>query len=262
MQFLIQSQREFTKECKTRNFSRLAPSFYARCHGDGLYQTIYTGFRDYVDPSSSSYSDAQRTANTIRIGIRSLYSQWKETIFVPGRCAGVGVMELVEKRRINKMAQGILTEYRQMEEYGFDALDALDTQEKYLDFWSAVNQIPAVGGGRVHSFQLIAPFLMCGKTEEAVFEISRAFTHTMVSFYREGDILLQNGQQDVYLQKEAEKKVLLSMHMQLWHWIVGQKFEEVNRYLSESYCQNMSWVEKYGIPLSPNFVPRQIPDKF
>ena len=109
---MIDTERMFSKACQSRGFARLAPRFYARCIGDGIYQTIYTGFKAYIDVDSPHYSPEHRKSYYIGIGIRSLYARHEEELFVPGKDAGeYAPLELCLKRKASGPFHGIETEY-------------------------------------------------------------------------------------------------------------------------------------------------------
>jgi len=87
------NMRDFTRLCKENGFKRVKQNFYARCIGDGVYQTIHTGYKQYIYPFSSEYSEKHRKANTISIGIWSLYAKWDD----PENDLMIGIMSIAKK---------------------------------------------------------------------------------------------------------------------------------------------------------------------
>lgn len=255
---MIHTEREFSKMSQNRGFVRLAPRFYARCIGDGVYQTIYTGFKKYINITSPNYSAQNRKSYYISIGIRSIYSCHNEDVFIPGKnTGGYRPADLCIKGKYSGPFNGIEEEYAFMEQGGFDALDEINSQEKFLEWWGAVQVIDT--GYRVHDISLVEPFLLCGKLHEAECEISVSYIQTMSAYYsyknRVESGMLESCHQ--YVQRILEST---ERDLTFWHWCMGRKHEEFHSYICENYHRNMEWMCKYGIVTSQCNRQRNLPE--
>lgn len=255
---MIKTAREFSLLCKSRGFACLAPRFYARCIGDGIYQTIFTGFKKYLDPASPNYSDKNRKSYYISIGLRSMYSHHNEHVFIPGKdSGGYRPADLCNKRKYSGPFLGIEEEYNYMEQTGFDVLDSINTQEKFLEWWERVHVID--NGQRIHDIQLVEPFLLCGKLPEAEYEISVSFIQT-ASAYESYRKYVESGLQEPHPPYEQRLLQSAERDMVLWHWCMGRQYDSFQTYIQENYQRNMEWVQKYRIPSTVFAQPRIIAD--
>ena len=242
------TESDFKKLCETHGFARLAPHFYARCYGDGVYQTIFTGFKEYLCPASASYSENCRKSNYISIGIRSMYSCYNEDIFVPGKNAGgYRPADFLNKRKNSVPFNGIDEEYDIMNAVGFEILDTIATQESLIEWWRAVHVTDT--GKHIHDFQLVAPLILCEYIDDAETEICVSYMQHMSSLQsylnhvKQGNILHNSAyEQSVRRQTDTE--------MALWKHLISRRYNELNMYLKENYLRNMSWVCKYEIPFN------------
>lgn len=168
---MIRTEREFAKMCLSRGFIRRAQRYYVRCIGDGIYQTIYTGFKKYLDTTSPNYSPENRKSYYISIALRSMYSCYTEHIFADERdSGGYTPVDLCNGHKYSGPFHGIEQEYDYMEQEGFDVLDTIDTQEKILEWWDAVQVVDT--GERIHSICLVEPLLLCQRYQDAENELS------------------------------------------------------------------------------------------
>lgn len=258
------TEKQFGQECAKRGFAKLAPHFYARCYGDGLYQFIYTGFRQYYswEHIQEHPKYANKQSNYLTIGIRSLYWNWAESFFVPGRDSGDftpwNLKYDASKRPI--VFRGIESEYSYMEEIGFDLLDQITTQEAYLKLYNS--KIIDRAGNRVHNTALIASYLMCRDCYEAQIEIAHNFTHRMVYRLDMVERLLCEEHKEEYTRQIREVRERLGTVVFLWNAIMGRNDYEIRAFLRNNYERNMAWIQKYGIPHHPNFQPAEIPTDF
>ena len=254
--------KEFSQLCKNRGFRRMASGLYERCIGDGVYQTIYTGFRKYVDTSSPNYSDANRKSNYIDISLRSLYSYLPEYYFAPQRkCGGISPVQLKGNGSQTEIFHGIEAEYEQMLEFGFDLLDEVKTQERLLDLRLQIFRNHEEK--RLHSLDLADLFLVTGQGEEANFELSHSLAHHMVGFRRTNEQLLRTGRYEAYCQElERAWETWVKRAAELWTWYLTHNHKELQRYLYDNFNRNIKWIEQYGIPIADDFRPRSIPDKY
>ena len=254
MIYLIENEREFSKMCIKHGFLCRAPRFYVRCIGDGIYQTIYTGFKKYIPPDSPSYSPEKRKSYYISIGIRSLYSQYDERVFSSDKdSGGYSPADLNKKCKHSGLFHGIESDYRYMDCGGFNVLDTITTQEKLLEWWDAIQVIDT--GSRIHDLHLVEPLLLCGNINCAEVEISISYIQCMDAYIsyldhvRCGRFIKDNS----YEQRIRNS---LSEQLQLWRWCAGRNKEELNEYLQANYARNMAWVQKYGIPAVQISQPR------
>lgn len=255
------NRREFTQLCKSRGFARLAPNFYARCIGDGIYQTIFTGFRRYINPESPFYSSTNRKSAYISVSVWSLYTHLPRDFFDPGS-TGYGIRPdiLIGSKDRNAMFHGIEPEYEMMRDKGFDVLDSVDSQERFLELYGRV--FLNAEGGRMHRSFLIAPFLMSGDMENALFEICYSYTHGMNGFYHENHPLLAAGQYEEYCQKEICTIENLHVIRTLWlAWLCSDQ-RTFSEYLQSNIKRNLKFVEEHNIPIAPDLTIREIPEFF
>ena len=253
---MIKTEREFSQLCKHYGFARLAPRFYARCIGDGIYQTIYTGFREYIDIRSPYYSSENRKSYYISIGLRSIYSCHNEDTFIPGKNpGGYRPADLYTKSKFSGPFNGIEEEYAYMEEKGFDVLDEISSQEKLLEWWNSVQVIDT--GYRMHSISLVEPFLLCGLLHEAECEISVSYIQTM-SAYFSYKAHVESGRLEAYYPYEQRIWESAERDLTFWHWCMGRQYKEFDAYIHENYQRNMEWIQKYGIPTISLSSPRSV----
>lgn len=252
------TQREFEKMCIAQGFSKQAKQQYVRCLGDGIFQSIFWGFRRYVDPKSPSYSPTKRKSNYISIGIYSLFSRCKKEYFDPSECGG-GIYlpnDFCPPSSEHKLFHGIECECDKMAAYGFAALNSINTQEAMLDFYSRTKTSNT--GGRIHSLSLVEPFLITGRVEDALFELSFDFTHTCVGHMitRHNDSI--EWPKGWYAELEERIERSLAKDVCLWRAIMGRHSQEVCSHISENYERNINWIREFNIPLPDNFQKRQI----
>ena len=253
---MIRTEREFCQMCISRGFSRLAPRFYARCTGDGVYQTIYTGLKKYMDTDSPYYSKENRKSYCVSIGIRSVYSHYEEHVFIPGKdMGGYSPADLYRKCKYSGPFNGIEEDYGYMEQVGFDVLDSIDTQEKLLEWWDTVQVIDT--GHRIHDIHLVEPLLLCGKRHVAEYEISVSFIQGMDAYISylnrvESGIFSKDNAYEQRIWNSAGKQ------MDLWRWCVGRNKEELCKYIKQNYNRNMAWIQEYGIPIVLLTQPRTL----
>jgi hypothetical protein len=255
---MIHTEREFSKMCISRGFARLAPRFYARCIGDGIYQTICTGFRKYIHTDSPNYSSQDRKSYYISIGLHSIYSCHCEDAFIPGKApGGYRPADLKAKEKYKGIFNGIEEEYRIMEEVGFDVLDTINTQEAFLDWWAKVEVLSS--GMRIHDIRLVEPFLLCGQVYEAEIEISTSFIHG-ISAYRSYQKRIEQGLDEHYPPYEQRIQESAEKELTLWHWCMSKKYDEMSQYISDNYQRNCTWIKKYGIPVIQHSQQRSMPN--
>lgn len=248
----------FGKMCIEHGFAKLAPRYYARCYGDGILQTIYTGFKKYIDPVSPNYSVSNRKSNYICIGIRSMYSYHLEETFIPGKDdGGYRPADLIHMRKYTGGFNGIEDEYEIMAQYGFDSLDSINSQEAFLNCWSAIQT--DASGGIIHDSQLVEPFLLCARQDDAEKEICTSFMHCMGSFYSYLDHV-ESGRfaPNLTYENEIHEKAKKKLH--LWTCCIGHNYNELDSYIKENYNRNLSWLYKYGIPTYLPLQPRSLVD--
>lgn len=241
------TERTFATICLNHGFARLAPRFYSRCIGDGVYQTIFTGFKKYIDTDSPNYSAQNRKSYYISIGLRSIYSRYDESIFIPGKdCGGYRPTDFRKKARNSDPFNGIEDEYAIMAEGGFDILDSIDTQESLLNWWDQI-QISDTGQ-RIHDLHLVESLLLCGRYYEAETEISMSFIHGMDAFMSYCDHV-ERG--DIQRELSYEQRIWDSANkeMILWRWCIGRNHTKLRQYINANYNRNMEWICKYGIPV-------------
>lgn len=259
---MIDNESKFGKECIRRGFARLAPHYYARCYGEGLYEVIYTGFRRYH--SSKAIEENPALANHksyyISISIRSLYWSWPELYFCDKRDQGTFSpgMLLYGKRNAPPF-RGIQDEYRMMEQGGFDLLDQVKTQADMLELYREKANYFSRG---IHNLALVASHLLCCNMFDAEVEVTWCFTQRMMGTFSQNQQLINEGRNEEFLD-EIYKQMERSAHVRLlWNAFMGQRNDWLASFLTENYERNMGWVEKYGIPIHPNFKPCEIPADF
>ena len=253
---LIETERDFAKACLIRGFSRLARRLYVRCIGDGVYQTIYTGFRDYISIDSPLYSDENRKSYYVSIGLRSLYSSLREDDFADNR--GVGGYrpgDLLQKCKYSGRFNGIEEEYSFMEQCGFDTLDTIDTQERLLELWDAIQT--TADGNKIHDPQLVEPLLLCRKKDEAEYEISTHIAQSTDAYMSYLD-RVECG----YLTKDSSYETRywnkMRHELKLWRMIAWYHHDDLGRHVAENYNRNLMWAKQYGIPTSMLLPPRTL----
>lgn len=256
---LIKTEREFAKICMSRGFLRRAPRFYARCIGDGIYQTIYTGFRKYIHVDSPNYSVENRKSYYVSIGLRSMYSHYDEHIFANDKdSGGYTPADLCNKSKYSGPFNGIEEDYNYMTDEGFDILDTIATQEKLLEWWDAVQVIDT--GRRIHDIHLVEPLLLCGKQHDAEYEISVSFIQGMDAYVSYMDHVESGSFSE---DQSYEWRIWISARKQLnlWRWCIGRNQNELRTYINENYNRNMAWIQKYGIPTKLLTQPRTLDNK-
>lgn len=220
-----------------------------------MFQTIYTGFRQYVSTKAPSYSANHRKDYYISIGLYSMYSHWPEHIFVPGRnCGGYEPCNLLDDT--TKPFDGIEQEYTQMLDRGLDVLNSLDTQEKILAIRNRT--MITARKGRVHSFDLVGPYLACGKIEDALFEIDHQYTHSVIGFFRTTDCLLTAGANQTYLAELSALRERLCEAEHLWVALISCNYDVIWAYLEDTFERNCALARQNGIPFHPDFHKKKI----
>lgn len=257
------TRHEFEKLCIAQGFTKQAKQLYVRCLGDGVFQSIYCGFSTYIDPESPIYSVSNRKSNYISIGIYSLFSQCKRELFDPSEQKGGGIYspnDLSPYHNEAKKFFGIEYEYDKMNDYGFAALNEINTQEALIDFYCKTKLSHT--GSRVHSLSLVEPFLITGRVEDALIELSFHFTHTWVGHTITRRSSADSGNTTWIHETEEQLEKVLAPIVFLWRAILGKRYQELFAYLSKIYERNIGWIEEFDIPLSNGFRKREIPHKF
>lgn len=243
---LIQNEREFSQMCIKRGFSRRAPRFYSRCIGDGIYQTIYTGFKKYIRPESPNYSVQERKSYYISIGLRSIYSCYDERVFSSDKDSGGYVpADLIHKCKYSGFFNGIDTDYQLMECDGFDILDEINTQEKLIEWWDSVQVVDT--GHRIHDIHLVEPLLLCGNIKDAQNELSVNFIQDIDAYvsyldHVDSGVLSKDDSYDQRIRCGVKHQ------LNLWRNCIGGNKKELHEYIEANYIRNMAWIQKYGIP--------------
>jgi hypothetical protein len=179
-----------------------------------------------------------------------MYSNCNEDAFVPGRCGGLySPSDLLGIT--SPVFHGIEEEFAQMKDAGFSILDTINSQAALLDIWNRA--VTTASGARVHSLNLVAPFLMCGKFEDAFFEIDHQYTHRMIGFFKTYDCLLHNGKTSEYWDQLHLLKEDLREATDLWLAMIGHKDDYVRNYLNQNFERNVLWAQKYSIAFSNDF---------
>ena len=142
-----------------------------------------------------------------------------------------------------------------MEREGFDVLDSIDSQEKFIEWWDAVQTIES--GSRIHDICLVEPLLLCGKQNDAEYEISISFIQGVDSYvsYLEHVECAGIGRDDIYEQRIRNSS---RNELTLWRWCIGRNQKELQKYISENYSRNMAWVQQHGIPTDLMTQPRTL----
>jgi len=237
------NMRDFTRLCKENGFKRVKQNFYARCIGDGVYQTIHTGYKQYIYPFSSEYSEKHRKANTISIGIWSLYAKWDDPLDLLGMYSPG---DLEGKREIH--FQGFGAHCKQMVENGFSFLNGITTQEKLLEARMKIDS--NYGSGKwIHDVWLSAPLMACGKWEEATDEVCRHYTHTWDAFFTKYAFLRNEERYEEYFAKEREYEQHLQLTTQLWNKLLGSHYAWIQEFLKENLNRNMQYLQDCGIEI-------------
>ncbi len=255
------NHQAFMRLCKLNGFRKTAPYLYARCIGDGIYQTIYTGFSKYIDPPSPYYSVPKRKSKYISISILSLYSTVPEYAFTSGtKDLGYRLDMLIDSGDRKHIFHGIEQEYEIMGDVGFDFLNSINSHERLLEI--ICNRSTDIITSRKHDISLIAPFLMCNDVENALFEICYAYTHRFAGFHKVHADLLTSGNEKEYCQCEICEIEALSEITSLWEaWLTGDQRYFIE-YLDANLKRNLLWAKKYNIPFVEGFKILDIPNKF
>jgi len=247
------TQRDFTAHCKKHGFQRLAPHYYARCVGDGIFQYIYTGHKKYLDPESPLYSSAHRKSNYIGISIESMYTNWGNELFQLRNCPGK--YEPCDFMGIDApLFNGIEDQFTQMIEYGLDILDGINTQEAYLQLETKPQRT-----GIPHRYPYIAPYFLCGEIEKAYFEICHHYLNAIDGFFMAEDKLLRKGEEHLYVVLLQETKERQAQFINLFRAMRVCKYDYIIQYLEQNFEQNVATARKNGIPFSKDFHMRDMP---
>ena len=252
-------QREFEIMCKNYGFIKQAKHRYVRCIGDGIFQSIFCGFSKYIDPESPNYNPAKRKSHYISIGIYSLFSECWKSLFDPSEHGGGGIFapcDFCPYDNEDAIFHGIEREYDKMAAYGFAALNNINSQETFLDFYSKTKS--SRSGGRIHSLSLVEPFLITGHVEDALIELSFHFTHTCI-----GRTISRtnatNACTNVSVTKQNEQLLReLEPVTYLWRAIMGRQHHAVNLHLAGNYERNLNWIKEFDIPLPDDFQKRDV----
>lgn len=235
------NMRDFTRLCKEHGFTRVKQNFYARCIGDGVYQTIHTDYKQYIDSFSPEYCEKRRKANTICIGIWSLYAKWDDPLDLLGMYSPG---DLEGKREIH--FQGFGAHCRQMIENGFSFLDGITTQEKLLEARMKIDS--NYGSGKwIHDMWLSAPLMACGKWDDATYEVCRHYTHTWDTYLSQYDFLRNDDQYKKYFDKERECQKRLELTELLWHKLLIRDHAWLQKFLTENLKRNTQYLQEHGI---------------
>lgn len=251
---MISTEQEFGKACKAHGFSRLGQRRYVRIYGDGLYQTISTGIKKYMDPWSPYYSSAQRKSYCICVDIRSMYWEWPEGFFRAGVSCGFSPYKLVKREKEKEKFQGIWPQYEMMENSGFDALDNIRTQEDYISLYNAVET--SYDSDRIHDLSLTAPFFLMGNLKEAEIEISRHFIQSSEAIRLNRKHMDETG----FLDYEMRVNLSLDLDRRLWTMCMRRDREEMEQFLNENYLRNMVLAQASGISVHSDHVQRHMPE--
>lgn len=254
------TENDFGKMCRYYGFAKLAPRFYARCVGDGVYQTICTGFRKYVSPMSPMYSENNRRSYSISIGVRSLFSHWTDEEFCPGLNIG-GYSPADLGNYPDAPFEGVQKQYEEMAEFGFSALQQIDSQENLLTLYESTHKLAS--GDRIHDTSLIAPFFMVGKAREAIYELCYDYTHFMSNFQKINRRLINEGMTSQYYELESDVLERHNVTVTLWNAWLSNDYHQIENYLRENSNINLQRVHKNGIPIDmSSFSLRKIPGDF
>jgi hypothetical protein len=169
-----------------------------------------------------------------------------EDLFADGRgTGGYTPADLCTGSKYTGPFNGITEDYTLMERSGFDILDKIVTQEKFVEYWEKIQVIDT--GHRVNSLCLVEPFLLCGRMRDAEYEISMSFIHSM-SAYEAYQKHLETGV--IEPEPSYEEKLLqgANQKLKLWHLCQGRQFRELQSYIDDNYQRNMGWIQDYGIP--------------
>lgn len=234
---------DFNQLCKSHGFKRIGPSNYARCIGDGIYQTIYTGGRQYIDPESPHYTTAHRKSNYLSIGVWSMYSNRMEDDFKPGIMPGwYSPHDLSLDANPDKRFHGIEAEYQMMADYGFIRLDQINSQEEMLKLY--MHTQTGKGGEHIHTLELVEPFLLVGKKQEAMFEVSHYCMHSLARFMRDSNV--------AYLTDRVSEQT------ELWVALLTDNRNIIQSRITHNFQQNSRWALENQIPFLLDYHERKL----
>ena len=252
-------QREFEIMCKNYGFIKQAKHRYVRCIGDGIFQSIFCGYSKYIDPESPNYNSVKRKSHYISIGIYSLFSQCRKELFDPSEYGGGGIFttsDFCPYDNGDAIFHGIEREYDKMAAYGFAALNNINSQETFLDFYSKTKLSRT--GSRIHTLSLVEPFLITGQVEDALIELSFHFTHTCIGSTISRANASNSCSNALETEQDEQLTQILAPTIYLWRAIMGRQNHAVNLHLAGNYERSINWIKDFNIPLPDNFQKRDI----
>lgn len=249
----VLTTRQFTDLCKSYGFKK-AKTRYLRCVGDGILQVISTRSREYMSPNSPYYSSTNRKSNTISFGFISMYSVIPEFFFCEEGCTRFCPANLYGRNCVDCEFMGIQEHYRGMLDKGFDLLNSMKTQKDLLDNAEILSKAES-GHILYYQTEYCAPYLICGKPDEAFQLIAGRYTQNMTVFHLNCDSLISAGNYDEYFQRMNELQSALAPFADLFYAILTKNHKKIEGFLRKNYQQNMQYAEKYNIPFSDDYAP-------
>ena len=238
------NMREFTRLCKENGFTRVAKDFYARCIGDGVFQTIHTDYKQYIYPFSPEYSEKHRKANTVSIGIFSLYAKWEDPLALLGMYSP---SDLGGPREIH--FPGFNAHCNMMEEMGFAFLNEITDQEKLLEARLRTDSNYGNRSKWIHDLWLSAPLMVCGRWDDATYEVCHHYTHSWEIFHGRYDALRNDEHYREYLAKEDEFMEKLKLTRLMWTKLLVRDYAWIQDFLSDNLNRNMLRLREHGISI-------------
>lgn len=249
----ILTARQFTDLCKSYGFKKLKANYF-RCVGDGILQVISTQNREYMSPNSPYYSSTNRKSNTVSLGFISMYSVIPEYFFCEYGCARFCPANLYGRNCAGCEFMGIQEHYSAMLDKGFDLLNSMKTQKDLLDNAEILSKADS-GHILYYQTEYCAPFLICGKPDEAFQLIAGRYTQNTTTFHLNFDSLISAGNYDEYFQRMNELQSELAPFADLFYAILTKNNKKIEGFLRKNYQQNMQYAEKYQIPFSDDYAP-------
>ena len=252
---MIMTEKEFGVLCKQNGFQKMAPNFYCRCYGDGLYQMIYSGFKKHYDGQAimKNPSLANQQSRYITIAVRSLFTRWEPNTFVVGRDCGEfnpGNM-YPEVHSQTYVFSGIEEDYRIMEAYGFSMLNSISTQKDYLEFYCKSRRDK--NSFRIHNEALVEPYLISHNYYEASVEIAIALARRVIYLEDLHSNLLRAGKMDQYERLYNRTIQRLNINKDLLRAISGKNYVFLCDYLESSFQCNMEEIRRNNICIHQDF---------
>ena len=224
---------------KARGWLKKGKTLYRFC-GDGIYQTIWVGDRQYIEPTSPWYSSQHRSSEQIIIGVWSIFSRLRENWFDPA--SGKGLLTppnfLLQRDRC---FLGIQQHLEIMEQIGFDILDEMQTTEQMN---VQMKKIHPVNSGFVT--QMGIPAVMCHDVEYAeyimgVFSAYHEFPQWL-AWVNDGVPCSDALKYDMVGYADIKNGLEDSLFLK----------KQMRDYLT----QNLKACEKYSLQMDPDFLKR------